>query len=225
MTDDKPEAETTRRFVNNRDTQIGTGNLAGLTFGQDKWKYPYEAAVQHPAEFIRQTEGGFGVTQAVSDSVFGAPDKDIWSDGPVQGIYRTIFTPEGFGHGTGGGMKFMFMPTNDEFRKNTPPLPVFSKFTWIGAMFGAAHSATIRYSLRMPMYSAIHRTAFTMAIYAWGGYQLQKLLTMKNVGQYKMAVDFAERHSDIIFKQEPAKFSDPEILEHYIKMGGKGHTG
>ena len=69
------------------------------------------------------------------------------------------------------------------------------KYTWMGAMFGAIHAGTIRYQMRMPMYAAIHRTAFTMAAYAWFGYQWNKLITMKNLGQYKYSVDFAERHS------------------------------
>ena len=30
---------------------------------------------------------------------------------------------------------------------------------------------------------------------------------------------------DMIYRQQPTKFGDPEILEHYVKMGGKGHTG
>ena len=116
--------ETTRRFVNNRDTQIGTGNLAGLSFGQDKWKYPYEATVEHPAEFFRRADGGFGITDATRDSVFGAPDKDPWSEGPIQGMmnfFGLVSGGEGWGAGTGSGSKYNFMPTNQEFRENTPP--------------------------------------------------------------------------------------------------------
>jgi len=29
----------------------------------------------------------------------------------------------------------------------------------------------------------------------------------------------------MIFKQSPTRFGDPEVLEHYVKMGGKGHQG
>lgn len=125
MADDKPDppkAETERRFVANRSSQIGTGNLAGLTFGVDKWKYPYEATVEHPAEFIRRAEGGFGVTKSTAEAVYGPPDKDQWADGPIQGIMQMFFTPEGPGHGTGGGSKYTFLPTQEEFRKNSPPM-------------------------------------------------------------------------------------------------------
>ena len=116
------EPEITRRFINNRESQIGTGNLAGLTFGQEKWKYPYEATVEHTAEFIRRAEGGFGHTRAVKDAVYGQPDRNPWDDGVVQGLLATVWPIEGPGHGTSAANRYTMMPTQEEFRKNTPPL-------------------------------------------------------------------------------------------------------
>ena len=127
---DENKPEITRRFVANRESQQGTGNLAGLEFGQDKWKYPYQAAVEHPGEFVRRTEGGYGFNQATADSVYGAPNKDKWSDGPVQYVMRAVFGEEGIGRGTGAGTRYTAMPTQEDFRKNSPPLVYlfYSKF-------------------------------------------------------------------------------------------------
>lgn len=70
-----------------------------------------------------------------------------------------------------------------------------TKFTGLGVVFGGIHAGIMRYSMRLPMYASIHRAVFTCTFYAWAGYQIQKLITMKNMGQYKYSVDFAERHS------------------------------
>ena len=125
---DKPEI--TRRFVANRESQQGTGNLAGLEFGQDKWKYPYEAAVEHPGEFIRRTEGGYGVTQSTAEAVYGTPNRDSWADGPVQKVMKMFFGEEGFGRGTGAGTRYTAFPTQDDFRKNSPPLVSLLEFNF-----------------------------------------------------------------------------------------------
>ena len=56
------DPENGRRTVADKEAQIGTGNVAGITFGVDKWKYPYNATVEHTMEFNRRKNGGFGVT-------------------------------------------------------------------------------------------------------------------------------------------------------------------
>jgi hypothetical protein len=56
------DPESGRRTVADKEAQIGTGNVAGITFGVDKWKYPYNATVEHTMEFNRRKNGGFGVT-------------------------------------------------------------------------------------------------------------------------------------------------------------------
>merc|ERR1712037_970239 len=186
------DPESGRRTVADKEAQIGTGNVAGITFGVDKWKYPYNATVEHTMEFNRRKNGGFGVTSDVAESVFGSnPAKSAWDEGPVRGILSWFGMDEMLGRGA----------------------------------FGAAHALSLRYQMRLPFYAAVHRTAFTIAAYAWIGYQYQKFVYMRSLGEFKYALDFADRHSDIIYKQEPSKFGDPEILEHYVKLCGKGHQG
>lgn len=65
----------------------------------------------------------------------------------------------------------------------------------LSGLLGGLHAAMFRYTLRVPMYAAMHRSIFTVTAYAWLGYQIQKVITMKNLGQYKMAIDYAEAHS------------------------------
>ena len=72
---------------------------------------------------------------------------------------------------------------------------MFTKYTLVGGLAGAVHAMMFRYTLRVPMYAALHRSIFTVTFYAWMGYQTQKFITMKNLGQYKMAIDYAEAHS------------------------------
>jgi len=220
------DPESGRRSVADKEAQIGTGNVAGITFGVDKWKYPYNATVEHTMEFNRRKNGGFGVTSDVAESVFGPnPAKSAWDEGPVRGILSWFGMDEMLGRGDSGASYVSFMPSAEEFRKNSPPLPLVSKYTIGWGAFGAAHALSLRYQMRLPFYAAVHRTAFTIAAYAWIGYQYQKFVYMRSLGEFKYALDFADRHSDIIYKQEPSKFGDPEILEHYVKLCGKGHQG
>jgi len=62
-------------------------------------------------------------------------------------------------------------------------------------LLGGIQVTINRYNMRIPLYAALHRSIFTVALFMWAGYQCQKLMTMKNMGQYKYALDFAERHS------------------------------
>jgi len=131
MPEDKSDdyvPEVGRRFLADRYSQVGTGNVAGLSFGSDKWKYPYEATIEHPGEFVRRAEGGIGLTPGMRDAVFGPPDKDPWSDGPIQGLMSWVYSPGGPGFGTGGSTRVAYMPTQEDFRKNSPPLVQWGPF-------------------------------------------------------------------------------------------------
>ena len=83
------------------------------------------------------------------------------------------------------------------------------------------------------MNARIHSTIFCTVSMFWAGYQWHKYRSMLELGDFKYAVEFAERHSvsysfcthsplmvkittkDIINKQKPAMFGDPQILEHW----------
>ena len=65
------------------------------------------------------------------------------------------------------------------------------------AFAGLAGGLILRYQMRMPMFTSIHKLALQVTAYTWAGYQFQKLITTKNLGHHKMAIDFAERHSVI----------------------------
>merc|ERR1712212_1114127 len=102
-----------------------------------------------------------------------------------------------------------------EFRQNAPPVPVFSTNACMGAVLGACSAFGARIVMRQPMYARIHAMALQVTAGYWAGYQWNKWCSKKNLSEYKHAVDFAERHSDIIHKQEATKFGSPQILEHW----------
>ena len=65
-------------------------------------------------------------------------------------------------------------------------------------MFGATglmSSIFNRWFMKQPMNARVHSTIFfTMGTF-WAGYQYQKWKLMTELGEFKYAVDFAERHS------------------------------
>ena len=52
-----------------------------------------------------------------------------------------------------------------------------------------------RYAFRQPMNARIHSTIFCTVSMFWAGYQWHKYRSMLELGDFKYAVEFAERHS------------------------------
>jgi len=187
-------------------------NLLGIKFGNDKWKYAHATTVEYPAEHVRKNEGGNPVfsTSTSSDSLYGKPDVDIWEEGIVKGITSTL--TKGWDN---GWMKTTWEISEKEFRQNAPPVPIFSPNAVMGGVLGATSAVGARMVMRQPLYARVHAFALQVTAGYWIGYQWNKWCSKKNMSEYKHAVDFAQRHSDIIHKQEPTKFGSPQILEHW----------
>ena len=62
-------------------------------------------------------------------------------------------------------------------------------------LLGLIGSMGNRYAFRQPMNARIHGTAFSVVSMFWLGYQYHKWRCQLEMGDFKYAVDFAERHS------------------------------
>ena len=63
------------------------------------------------------------------------------------------------------------------------------------ALLGLIGAMGNRYAYRQPMNARIHGTVFTVVSSFWLGYQYHKWRCQLEMGDFKYAVDFAERHS------------------------------
>ena len=116
--------------------------------------------------------------------------------------------------------KATFMPSTDEYRKNCPPpvgltllinitiiiQPLISRHTIAGGLSGISMGILQRIYLRQPLYSRVHAYFFASSFGIFSGYQINKWQHMKNMGEYKYAVDFAERHSVIQIYTNPQNY-------------------